>query len=1023
MIFRKTILFLTLFAGPIPVLSQENMLAGMKAQLDTMFANLDKSKVPTGFLWDTAANLIERDGYNGSSLTDSNYVSLSVMCDMLYSINSACVTTDTLFAHAAIKRLKRNSSSTNQMIGVLFQPYNYIVDNAITDNLILYSNDKVYDSFINGVWQNPYAEDVLFGYASGYRGAVAPNTTFTVTNIDTLSTLSFQSIMFDPGDGGGFRIISLDNTLMVNYTESGYHTTRLKVIYGGHEFQSHSVINVLSAQNNAEVQKLNPDTLTLFASYQEQYYKARICYSDTLDIDNPLAVTNPLIIAEGFDPWKLYNKALDHEYSGTTCYSSLLGDGGCDIDFSSYSVFYIDWYDPSADIRANAEVLKVIIGWVNDHKRPGDKNIVMGQSMGGLIARYALKDMERHGELHDTELFISHDSPHLGANVSPGLLYLYRDAMSLTNNLFTDAVSILFDSYDDLTELRRLGNYQSVKQMLPLYLDSSQSFNSTQYDELRNSPSMQGLPQGDPGSPIENVAIVNGGYLDLTDSYVNGNKLFFAQAKISVLSIEFLFEVLASLISRKSNFPNFKCPILYTYSFEWSVFPYLSNSSQIYNISIEAKKRFTWRSPKTTSYSLSSHLSPSYGVPYDNISSSYYLVNPNGTVISLNLGDYTALNIKYAKRIPFIPTASALMMSGSNAFYRDCYSNKPNPITETPFSAYILNQNGSNHISFFSGISSWLQQLSQAQIDGPNIAFTGDSFSILPSYFASSYSFYTSNSSASINSSSGEITITKSGSYAPDLVDIIAKKENNNSVISKRKRVLAGFPKMIISSSHSGTTYYVSSVCSQDEVADFLSNTGFTDSLMRKWELEIGGQVVKRDSSYTNFASFDVPDSVRLAYVTLRLKYKGRTSEPVCAVIKEKRDYSWNIVDIIRYEDHTVYLRGGRLWWTDTDDPPYFKLKKNPSEPGVVWPAKLKATVGDTVIRTTGALTIINDCVVWDLFTETAVLSLINLAYRTDQVKQLIIEVYSDMEETDATLVQTIVIPIHPVVPPIPLEM
>lgn len=59
MIFRKTILLLTLFAGPIPVLSQENMLAGMKAQLDTMFANLDKSKVPTGFLWDTSANRVQ----------------------------------------------------------------------------------------------------------------------------------------------------------------------------------------------------------------------------------------------------------------------------------------------------------------------------------------------------------------------------------------------------------------------------------------------------------------------------------------------------------------------------------------------------------------------------------------------------------------------------------------------------------------------------------------------------------------------------------------------------------------------------------------------------------------------------------------------------------------------------------------------------------------------------------------------------------------------------------------------------
>lgn len=1014
-----------LFFGP-SLFCQEMNLSGMKAQLDTMFENLDKSKVPTGFLWDMAVNLIERDGYNGSSLTDSNYVSLPVMCDMLYSINSACVTTDTLFAHDAIKRLKRNSSSTHQMVGVLFQPYNYIVDNALADNLIGYSNDRVYDSYINGVWQNPYAEDVLFGHVLGFRGSVSPNTTFTITNIDTLSTLSFQSILFDPGDGSGYRSVSVGDLVYANYPQSGWYETKLMISVSGLSYQSHGLVHVESSVNgngghhcpHKKDSLPSVDFHDVYATFEGVDYSARVTYAPSLGFDDPL------IVAEGFDPWPLmkeHDKKV-HLFSGFTDYYDVACDSCAHSSFSGKAVFYIDWHDPGADIRANAKLLKEVIIWVNNNKISGNKNIVMGQSMGGLIARYALKDMERHEELHDTELFISHDSPHLGANVSPGLLYLYRDAMSLTNSLFTDAVSILFDSYDDLTELRRLGNYQSVKQMLPLYLDYSQSFNSTQYDELQNSPSMQGLPQGDPGSPIENVAIVNGGYLDLTDSYINGNKLFFAQLKLSLTSFAVFYPLLVSFSKQRFSLADWLIPGLYTFDFDWSVYPYTLNNALIYNISLEAKKRFSWKTPKTYSLFSKTHLSPTYGIPYDNISSSYYYVDDDGSISNISLGNLAGLNIKYAKRIPFIPTASALMMSGSNAFYRDCYSNKPNPITETPFSAYILNQNGSNHISFFSGISSWLQQLSQAQIDGPNIAFTGDSFSILPGYLASSYSFYTSNSSASINSS-GDITITKSGEYAPDLVDIIAKKENTNSVISKRKRVLAGFPKMKISSSHSGNTYSVSSVCAQDEVSDFLSNTGFTDSLMRKWELEIGGQVVAKDSSYTNFASFVVPDSVRLAYVTLKLKYKGRTSEPVTAVIKEKRDYSWNIVDIIRYEDHTVYLRGGRLWWTDNDNPPYFKLKKNPSEPGVVWPARLKATVGDTVIRTTGDLTIIDDCVVWDLFTEPAVLSLINLAYRTDQVKQLIIEVYSDTEETDATLVQTIVIPIHPVVPPIPLEM
>ncbi len=43
--------------------------------------------------------------------------------------------------------------------------------------------------------------------------------------------------------------------------------------------------------------------------------------------------------------------------------------------------------------------------------------------MGGVIARYALRKMEDAGMEHQVSLYISHDSPHLGANVPLGALY------------------------------------------------------------------------------------------------------------------------------------------------------------------------------------------------------------------------------------------------------------------------------------------------------------------------------------------------------------------------------------------------------------------------------------------------------------------------------------------------------------------------------------------------------------------------------------------------------------------------
>ncbi|VDH03263.1 PGAP1-like alpha/beta domain-containing protein [Bergeyella zoohelcum] len=78
-------------------------------------------------------------------------------------------------------------------------------------------------------------------------------------------------------------------------------------------------------------------------------------------------------------------------------------------------------------IENNAELLKKAIRWVNQNKVGNEKNVVLGQSMGGLVARYALKDMEDQGENHDTKLYISHDAPHLGANTPLGLQYMMKN--------------------------------------------------------------------------------------------------------------------------------------------------------------------------------------------------------------------------------------------------------------------------------------------------------------------------------------------------------------------------------------------------------------------------------------------------------------------------------------------------------------------------------------------------------------------------------------------------------------------
>lgn len=56
---RLILPLLSFLSFGVPAFSQSSSLNGVKAQLDLMFAGLDKTKIPTGFLWDTSVNLVQ----------------------------------------------------------------------------------------------------------------------------------------------------------------------------------------------------------------------------------------------------------------------------------------------------------------------------------------------------------------------------------------------------------------------------------------------------------------------------------------------------------------------------------------------------------------------------------------------------------------------------------------------------------------------------------------------------------------------------------------------------------------------------------------------------------------------------------------------------------------------------------------------------------------------------------------------------------------------------------------------------
>lgn len=131
----------------------------VRADLDSMFSGLDMSRVPTGYLRDYAFEHLDFDYYDGTSLTDTNYVDAKAFEEILNCVNSAAVDDDHLIDVDAFMTALSSHQSSQVYCATALYKYNYIVDDAISNNRINYSNDVVSDKFIGGIWQNPYSEN------------------------------------------------------------------------------------------------------------------------------------------------------------------------------------------------------------------------------------------------------------------------------------------------------------------------------------------------------------------------------------------------------------------------------------------------------------------------------------------------------------------------------------------------------------------------------------------------------------------------------------------------------------------------------------------------------------------------------------------------------------------------------------------------------------------------------------------------------------------------------------------------
>jgi cytochrome P450 len=213
-----------------------------------------------------------------------------------------------------------------------------------------------------------------------------------------------DAIEIDPGDGGGFRPLGVDSPVSATYRDGATAKIALRCRYGA-ELLSASFAAAISDQPAAPP----PDEIWPLRAPSADGRVGNAGTAYVYRASGRAEVSKPLIMVEGFPgghPCDYLYDTLDQQ--GT---ASSLRAGG-------YDVVIVGLDNGLDEIQRNAEVLIACIRQALE--RTHAPLVVGGLSMGGLVSRYALAQMEAREETHNTRVFLTIDTPHGGTYTSLG---------------------------------------------------------------------------------------------------------------------------------------------------------------------------------------------------------------------------------------------------------------------------------------------------------------------------------------------------------------------------------------------------------------------------------------------------------------------------------------------------------------------------------------------------------------------------------------------------------------------------
>lgn len=445
--------------------------------------------------------------------------------------------------------------------------YDAINDSAVADSSIFLNTNGYFEHQGSS---SPFIKQSFFSLTGNYQNLATYDTlTFVIHDTLLFNNVANQivSLKIDLKDGQGLRSITLNQPFNTIYSEAHRGTSvvwQLEAeLDNGQIYYAKLLVSISNVNCNPPAVSPGPwggvDKVALNGNsihWDYQYplnlteaWNAKkaegntyVWYRKTVAPGEENKFRKPIIIVEGIDFGG--KKPGDGRRPNE---STHMGDAGwqtlwnCDQDYpfqefpdflnalheAEYDIILLDFHNGVDHIQRNGLLLSSIIQSVNNYKIGNEQNVVLGASMGGQVARYALTYMEYNKVDHCTGLFASLDSPWKGAHIPLSIQWFVNTAAA----------------WEDADGKRLKANIHSpaAKQMLRFHYwanRGTKTYNGGQYQHtiiynpgtgLAPDPNYYNFQNevaaiGDFPKKCRNIALVNGNISNTKTFSTNGQQ-------------------------------------------------------------------------------------------------------------------------------------------------------------------------------------------------------------------------------------------------------------------------------------------------------------------------------------------------------------------------------------------------------------------------------------------------------------------------------------------------------------------